>query len=85
VEVEVADTMPDGWRLWLEWHHTVAPDSGTEIQALETDAGQYLGYVRAVARRREKVKLEDYCWPDTMRSLPAQYTQKPLLRNGGPD
>jgi hypothetical protein len=34
-----------------------------------------------VGRRRGKVKLEEYCWPDTMRSFPPQYTKKPLLRS----
>ncbi len=80
VDIELADTMPDGWQLWLEWHHMVAPDNEAEINALEADRGSYLGYVRLVGRRRGQVKLEDYCWPDTMRSAPLQYTKKPLLR-----
>lgn len=80
VDVERADTMPDGWQVWLDWHRTGWPDNATEIKALEADAGRYLGYVRAVARRRAGVKLEDYCWPDTMRSMPMEYTKKPLLR-----
>ena len=53
-----------------------------EIKALEADAGRNLGYVRVVGRRLAGVKLEDYCWPDTLRSFPAQYTKKPLLRDG---
>lgn len=77
--VELADTMPDGWRVWLDWHTTGFPDNATEIKALEADRGGYLGYVRAVGRRRE-AKLEEYCWPDPLRSLPVQYTKKPLLR-----
>ena len=83
VDVELADTMPDGWRVWLDWHHAVAPDNATEIKAVEIDAGRYLGYIRAVGRRREGVKLEEYCWPDTTRLFPhpfPQYTKKPLLR-----
>jgi SAM-dependent methyltransferase len=78
--VEVADTMPDGWKVWLDWHRTGWPDNTAEIQALEADAGQYLGYVRAVGRRRAEAKLESYCWPDPMRSAPVEYTRKPLLR-----
>jgi SAM-dependent methyltransferase len=81
MDVELADTMPDGWRFWLDWHRAVAPDNDTEIRAVEADGGRYLGYVRLVGRRRDQVKLEEYCWPDTMRSLPPQYTQKPLLRS----
>ena len=81
VDIVVADTMPDGWRLWLDWHRAVAPDNATEIKVIEEDEGRYLGYVRLVGRRRSEAKLEEYCWPDTMRSFPAQYTQKPLLRS----
>jgi len=80
VDVEVADTMPDGWRFWLDWQRAVAPDNATEIKAVEADAGQYLGYVRLVGRRRGDAKLEEYCWPDTLKSFPPQYTKKPLLR-----
>jgi cyclopropane fatty-acyl-phospholipid synthase-like methyltransferase len=81
VDVELADTMPDGWRVWLDWQNAVAPDNATEIAALETDAGRYLGYVRLVARRRSGVKLEEYCWPDTLRSFPVHYTKQRLLRS----
>jgi ubiquinone/menaquinone biosynthesis C-methylase UbiE len=81
MDVVVADNMTDGWQVWLDWHHAVAPDNAVEIKAIETDRGRYLGYVRLVGRRQDTVKLEEYCWPDTMRSLPAQYTRKPLLRS----
>ncbi|HXY33796.1 MAG TPA: methyltransferase domain-containing protein [Planctomycetaceae bacterium] len=80
LEIDLADTMPDGWKLWLDWHHAVAPDNSVEMKAVEDDAGRYLGYVRVVGRRLAGVKLEEYCWPDTMRSFPSQYTKKPLLR-----
>ncbi|MGH8933910.1 MAG: SAM-dependent methyltransferase [Egibacteraceae bacterium] len=80
VDIEVADTMPDGWRVWLDWHTTSFPDNATEIRALEADRGQYLGYARLVGRVRAGAKLEEYCWPDTMRSAPVHYTKKPLLR-----
>jgi SAM-dependent methyltransferase len=81
MDIELADTMAEGWQYWLDWHRVVAPDNATEIKALETDGGRYLGYVRLVGRRRGEVKLEEFCWPDPMRSLPEQYTSKPLLRN----
>jgi SAM-dependent methyltransferase len=80
VDVEVADSLPDGWRLWLDWHRCVAPENAVEIKAVEDDAGRYLGYVRVIGRRRGDAKFEEYCWPDTMRSFPAQYVKKPLLR-----
>jgi SAM-dependent methyltransferase len=79
--VELADTMPDGWKYWLDWQRVVAPDNTTEIKAVEADAGRYLGYVRVIGRRQSQVKLEEYCWPDTLRSFPPQYMQKPLLRS----
>ena len=44
--------------------------------------GPVLGYVRLVGRRRGEVKLEEYCWPDTLKMVvPPQYTKKPLLRS----
>jgi cyclopropane fatty-acyl-phospholipid synthase-like methyltransferase len=80
VDVEVAETMPDGWKRWLDWHHVVAPDNAVEIKAIEEDAGRFMGYIRVVGRRRGETKLEEYCWPDPLRSIPQQYTKKPLLR-----
>jgi len=80
MEVEMADAMSDGWQFWLEWQKAVAPDNAVEIQAVEADAGRYLAYVRLVGRRRGEAQLQEYCWPDTMRSIPIQYTKQPLLR-----
>ena len=80
MSIELADTMPDGWHVWLDWIKAVAPGNTTEIETLEADGGTYLGYVRLVGRRNGKAKLEDYCWPDTMRSSPAEYAKTPLLR-----
>ncbi len=79
VDVQLADTMPDGWKFWLDWHKVVAPNNATEVKAMEEDAGRYIGYVRVVGRRRGEATLEEY-WPDTMRSFPPKYTKKPLLR-----
>ena len=75
VTVERADAMPDGWRAWLDWQKSIAPDNAVEIQALERDAGQYLGYVRAVARRRPEARLED-----PVVSVPSHYVKQPLRR-----
>jgi hypothetical protein len=75
LDVEVADTLPDSWRYWVDWLRLVAPDNATEIQALEADAGRHLGYVRVVGRRRAEAPL--YA---PVVSIPAQYTKKPLLR-----
>jgi hypothetical protein len=83
VEIELADTMEDGWRVWLQWQQQAHPHNRSEFATLEADQGQYLGYIRMVARRRQGVKLEEYCWPDTLRSFPAEeYQRLPFLRNG---
>jgi hypothetical protein len=75
LDVELADSMPDGWHRWLDWHRVVAPDNRAEIEALEADRGTNLGYIRLVGRRRRDVQL-----PELIVSLPAQYTRAPLLR-----
>ncbi|HVT37538.1 MAG TPA: class I SAM-dependent methyltransferase [Gemmatimonadaceae bacterium] len=77
LDVQVADSLPDGWQFWLDWHRTICPDNSTEIQAVEADRGRYLGYVRAVGRRRADARLEE-----PIVSMPTHYTKKPLLRNG---
>ncbi len=78
VDVEVADVLPQGWRLWHQWHLAIAPDNRTEIEALQADAGRYLGYARLVGRKRPGIHLEE-----PMLSIATQYLQKPLLRNSG--
>jgi SAM-dependent methyltransferase len=75
VEIEVADSLPDGWRLWLDWHKAVAPDNEVEIRALEADRGRHLGYVRVVGRRNSQATLDE-----PIVSLPEHYERKPLLR-----
>jgi len=80
LDIAVADTMPEGWRVWLDWQRSGWPDNAVELKTLEADRGQYIGYIRVVGRRRGEAKLEDYCWPDTMKPMPPQYTKKPLLR-----
>ena len=79
MDIHLADTMPDGWQLWLDWHKLVAPDNAAEIKALEADRGTYLGYVRLVGRRRAEINLEE-----PIASIPMQYTKKPLLRSEEP-
>lgn len=57
VNIEVADTLPDGGDLWLQWKKArqLAGDQSTElqsdIQVLEADRGQYMGFVRMIAKR----------------------------------
>jgi SAM-dependent methyltransferase len=76
MDIDLADTMPDGWQRWLDWLRLIAPDNEVEIKALEADRGSHLGYVRLVGRRQSHVKLED-----PIVCIPAQYTKNPLLRN----
>ena len=75
VDVEVADTMPSGWQAWLDWQRAVSPDNAIEIEALEADRGEHLGYVRVVGRRRAGVALQD-----PIVAVPTEYVKKPLLR-----
>jgi cyclopropane fatty-acyl-phospholipid synthase-like methyltransferase len=72
-----SDSMPDAWQLWLEWQRAIAPDNRAEIEALERDRGENLTYVRALARRRADIALDE---PIT--SVPTSYAQVPLLRSG---
>ena len=56
VEIQCADTLPGGWRDWLQFEETKR-SAGTsrwedEIPALKADQGQHLGFVRLVARRK---------------------------------
>jgi cyclopropane fatty-acyl-phospholipid synthase-like methyltransferase len=76
MDIEVADTMADGWRHWLDWLRAIAPDNEVEIKAIEADQGNCLGYVRLVGRRRAGVELAEQ-----ITSMPAQYEKKPLLRS----
>jgi SAM-dependent methyltransferase len=75
LDVELADCMPQGWQFWLQWQKVVAPENLIEIRAVESDGGSYLGYVRAVGRRRLDAKLDD-----VIQSIPAEYNAQPLLR-----
>jgi SAM-dependent methyltransferase len=74
--IELADSMPDGWQRWLDWHRVIAPDNAAEIEAVEADRGRYLGYVRAVGRRQGEVALTDH-----IESVATEYARKPLLRS----
>ena len=76
MDIELADTMPDGWQLWLDWLRVIAPNNEVEIKALRADRGASLGFVRVVGRRHGQAKLADH-----IVSLPVAYTKKPLLRS----
>jgi SAM-dependent methyltransferase len=75
LDAVLADSMPDGWQFWLQWQRVVAPENLVEIRAVESDRGSYLGYIRAVGRRRPDAKIYDVIQP-----IPASYDAQPLLR-----
>jgi len=58
VQIELADTLEDGWRHWL-LHEKVKPPERRvcpfppEAEVLEADGGRYIGFVRMIARRGE--------------------------------
>jgi SAM-dependent methyltransferase len=76
VDVELADSMPDGWQVWLEWQAVVAPKNLVEIRAIESDAGKHVGYVRVVSRRRQDASVDGI-----IDSVPTNYVPQPLLRS----
>ncbi len=82
VNIQHADTMPGGWKVWLDWHLANYPDNKAEIDALQADRGEYIGYVRVVGTRNGDTRLEPYCWPDILRSAPLSYEPvPPVLRD----
>lgn len=55
LEVETADSMPDGCALWLDWER-VKIEAGanffpSDVETLEADGGSTIGFTRMVARR----------------------------------
>lgn len=56
VDVTVADTLPDGWKLWRDFEAAL-DEAGMNkfpsvVEALDEDEGRYMGFVRLVATRR---------------------------------
>jgi cyclopropane fatty-acyl-phospholipid synthase-like methyltransferase len=62
VDVEIADTLRDGWKLWLEWNEVCgqfgrqdfAHLARREAEMLRVDDGRTLGFTRLIARRRRR-------------------------------
>jgi SAM-dependent methyltransferase len=56
VEVEYADSIPEGWEFWLKWLEVCAeegyPSGPDEAEMLRVDAGRNLGFTRIVARKK---------------------------------
>ena len=57
MNVELAETMVDGWRMWLQFEKTIdaygKKQFPSDVEVLKTDAGRYIALIRMVARRRE--------------------------------
>ncbi len=57
MDVELADHIPDGWKLWQTWVEICYEQFGKdyaqrEAEMLRADAGRNLGFTRLVARRK---------------------------------
>ncbi len=52
VDVEFAETMKDGWKLWAKWAE-LGKSFDWYLQAIKQDAGKHLGYIKMLARKRE--------------------------------
>jgi hypothetical protein len=39
MDIDLSDTMPNRWQVWLDWQKAVAPDYELEIKALKGDPG----------------------------------------------
>lgn len=76
LDIEVADSLEDGWQFWRDWLKVVAPENTLEISAIEADRGRVLTYMRAVGRRREDAPLSE-----PVASIPASYVRAPLTRS----
>ena len=75
--INLADAMPNGCQVWLDWHRIIAPDNTLEIEALQADAGKYLGYVRAIGHLQPGIKLSE-----PIGDVKTDYSKKPLLLRG---
>jgi SAM-dependent methyltransferase len=58
VDVEIADTMPNGHEAWRQWYQARqdaghgGPNTLSDINVLTEDAGRYMGIVRIIGRRK---------------------------------
>jgi ubiquinone/menaquinone biosynthesis C-methylase UbiE len=58
VDMEIAEVIPEGWKLWLEWEQirNGAGFSGfpSDIETISEDAGEYLGFVLFVLKTKPR-------------------------------
>ena len=65
LEVGIAEVLPEGWNLWVQWHEFLNASGGrnrpsevTELDQLRADGGRHLGFVRMVGRRSSNKPVE---------------------------
>ncbi len=55
ISIKTVDTLNDGWRHWLDFEKAIQTTGSSpfpsEVEALENDQGDYIGFVRAIAQR----------------------------------
>ena len=73
VDVLLADTLEDGWRYWRDF--AIAVDQAgkspfpSEAGALDKDAGEYMGFVRMIAKPKPGVELANLYEPNMAANL----------------
>ncbi|MDH3891698.1 MAG: methyltransferase domain-containing protein [candidate division Zixibacteria bacterium] len=62
VDIEVAETIPDGWKLWLEWEQ-IKNGGGfsgfpSDAETISADGGEYIGFVLFILKTKPRGKSE---------------------------
>jgi len=56
VDVEIAELLPGGYELWVQWHEATSRATGKDcslLDLLRQDQGRNIGFTRMLARRKE--------------------------------
>ncbi len=64
VDMELVETMPDGWRHWLQFYKArqVAGErkpNSWDLEVMQADQGEYVALIRMIARRSEHSKAKE--------------------------
>lgn len=59
VDLQLAETMDQGWKRWLHWARS-SDCADWYCEAIERDAGAWLGYIRVLAQRRPDTEHLSY-------------------------